>query len=417
MNLLRHSAAALLGALALPVGALAVAIRPDWREGLAQRLGSRSRGPRGGVWLHGASVGEAAIMARLCPGLEEMGFPVTASLFTPTGCRRFRQLAPGVDCSLAPLDHPWLVDRVLSSLDPVALVLVETELWPFLISGSSRRDVPMAVVSGRLSDRSFENYRRFRPFFARQLARIDRIGARSDVDAERFVALGARSECVEVTGDLKLEPVDQSTSSQPEWDAILGESLVFVAGSTHEGEDEAALEALAICEKAGLEVALVLAPRHMNRVENVVDRVRNSGRTPRLRSQAGLSPLRAAEVLVLDTLGELPACYARARAAFVGGTLIAKGGHNLLEPAQYGVPVCFGPHIENVRESAELLETSGAGHRVNDAKELGAWAVDVLSQKGPNPAAQVGQKMIESHQGSLARSLALLSVLLEGRGE
>ena len=346
-----------------------------------------------------------------------MGLPVTASLFTPTGCRRFRELVPGADCSLAPLDHPWVVDRVLSSLDPIALVLVETELWPFLISAASLRDVPIAVLSGRLSDRSFENYRRALPFFSPRLARIDRIGARSELDAERFLALGARPECVEVTGDLKLEPLEPSAGSPPDWDAILGGCMAFVAGSTHEGEEVAALEALSRCEREGLAVGLVLAPRHLTRVENVIEAVKRAGRTPRLRSQIGTSTLQAGEVLVLDTLGELPHCYAQAQAAFVGGTLIGKGGHNLLEPAQYGVPVCFGPHTENVRGSAELLEASGAGFRVHDAKELGDRVFDVLKWEGRHPAAEAGRKMIESHRGSLARSLDLVADLLEGRGQ
>ena len=293
MNLLRHSGAALLAALAVPSGALALAIRSDWRENLSERLGSRAESPKRGVWLHGASMGEAAIMARLHPGLDAMGLPVTASLFTPTGCRRFRELVPGADCSLAPLDHPWVVDRVLSSLDPIALVLVETELWPFLISAASLRDVPIAVLSGRLSDRSFENYRRALPFFSPRLARIDRIGARSELDAERFLALGARPECVEVTGDLKLEPLEPSAGSPPDWDAILGGCMAFVAGSTHEGEEVAALEALYRCEREGLAVGLVLAPRHLTRVENVIEAVKRAGRTPRLRSQIGTSTLQA----------------------------------------------------------------------------------------------------------------------------
>ena len=416
MNLLRHSGAALLGALALPAGALALALQPAWRAGLPQRLGQRAKGPEGGIWLHGASVGEAAIMARLCPGLEEMGYPVRASLSTLTGRRRFVELAAGVDCALAPLDHPWVVDRVLSALNPVALVLVETELWPFLISGASRRQVSIAVVSGRLSDRSFDHYRRLRAFFAGRLKQIDRIGARSELDAERFVALGARPERVEVTGDLKLEPLSASLSVAPELDTLLGSCALLVAGSTHDGEDEAALGALRACEREGLEVALVLAPRHMNRVNQVVESVRHAGRSLRLRSQTPVTPLLAGEVLVLDTLGELPACYARAKGAFVGGTLSPKGGHNLVEPAQLGVPVSFGPHIENVRQSAELLQTCGAGRLVRDAQALGIWAVEVFSHRGTNAGAEAGRQLIASGRGSLQRSLSLVSSVVEGRG-
>jgi len=393
---------------------MALALQPAWREGLHQRLGQRAKGQNGAIWLHGASVGEAAIMAKLCPGLEEMGYPVTASLFTMTGRSRFAELAAGVDCALSPLDHPWVVDRVLSALNPVALVLVETELWPFLISGASRRQVSIAVVSGRLSDRSFDHYRRLRVFFAGRLRQIDRIGARSELDAERFVALGARPERVEVTGDLKIDPLSASLSLAPDLDTLLGSCALLVAGSTHEGEEEAALEALRACEKEGLEVALVLAPRHMNRVNQVAESVRHAGRSLRLRTQTPITPLLSGEVLVLDTLGELPACYARAKGAFVGGTLSPKGGHNLVEPAQLGVPVSFGPHIENVRQSAEFLETCGAGRLVRDAQGLGVWAVDVLSHRVSNTEA--GRQLLASGRGSLQRSLSLISSLVEGKG-
>ena len=354
-------------------------------------------------------------MARLHPGLVERGFPVTASLFTTTGCRRFAELVEEADCSLAPLDHPWVIDRVLSTLDPVALVLVETELWPSMISGCSRRRIPIAILSGRLSDRSFQNYMKTRSFWARQLARIDRIGARSDVDAERFVALGARPDCVEVTGDLKLEPLSATPAVKPDLAAMLGDCTLFVAGSIHPGEEGAALEVLDACEKAGLEVGLVLAPRHLDRIDDLMESVRRSGRTPTRRSQAGTPPLRPGQVLVLDTLGELSHCYAQAKAAFVGGTLVPSGGHNLLEPAQYGVPTSFGPFVENVRESAELLESTGAGLRVRDAGALARWAVEILGHVGPHPSGEAGLEMIETHRGSLERSLTLLSRLLEGK--
>ena len=415
MNLLRHSGAALFGAVALPAGALALALRPAWREGLGERLGQRAREPEGGIWLHGASVGEAAVMARLCPGLEESGYPVRASLSTLTGRRRFVELAAGVDCALAPLDHPWIVDRVLSALNPVALVLVETELWPFLISGASRRQVSIVVASGRISDRSFDHYRRLRTFFSGRLQRIDRIGARSELDAERFVELGARPDRVEVTGDLKLEPLQASLPVSPELDTLLGSCALLVAGSTHEGEEEAALGALRACERKGLQLALVLAPRRMTRVNELAESIRQTGRSVRLRSQTSATPLLAGEVLVLDTLGELPACYARAKGAFVGGTLNPKGGHNLLEPAQVGVPTSFGPHVENVRESAELLETSGVGRLVRDAQALESWAVDIFSRPASSSTAEEIRQRIESEGGSLRRTLSLISSVVEGR--
>ncbi|MFP6639865.1 MAG: glycosyltransferase N-terminal domain-containing protein [Myxococcota bacterium] len=415
MTLLRHSGAALLGAVALPAGALALALRPRWREGWRERLGARDDAPPGAIWLHGASVGEAAVVARLAPALSARGYPLSASLTTSSGRARLKQLAPDMNCALAPLDHPWCVDRVLSALDPAVLILVETELWPCLIAGASRRGVPIALVSGRLSDRSFKQYRRFRWGFARSLSRIDFIGARSAEDAGRFVALGAEPKRVEVTGDLKLEPLDAQVPLPPELEQVLGECPLIVAGSTHSGEEQAALEALAACVSSGLDAALVLAPRRPDRCDSVADLVARAGRTLKRRSRLPAPPLQRGEVLLLDTLGELPALYARAVGAFVGGSLVPRGGHNLLEPAQSGIPVCFGPYTENVRESAIRLEESGAGRRVLNVQALAAWAVEVVGGHGARTAGQAGRELTPAQGGPLERTLALISPLVEAR--
>ena len=285
---------------------------------------------------------------------------------------------PELPAVIAPLDHPWCVAAALSRVEPVLLALVETELWPSWIAAAKRRRVPVVVVSGRLSDRSFPRYRRVRRLLTPTLRRLDAVGARSDLDAARFVELGVPEERVCVTGDLKLEPPEGVATLATDLVRALSEVPVIVAGSTHPGEEEPAQIALLACEREGLPAALVVAPRHLQRAAQVERELVAAGRRVRRRSRLEGPPLKSGEVLLLDTLGELSAVYAAASVAFVGGTLAPVGGHNLIEPIFAGCPVVFGPHVHNVRVHAELAETSGAGVRVPDAEGLAAAVVDAL---------------------------------------
>jgi 3-deoxy-D-manno-octulosonic-acid transferase len=266
-------------------------------------------------------------------------------------------------------------------------------------------------VSGRLSDRSFPRYRRVRPWLRRVLANVTAIGARSEADAERFVALGAEPARVRVTGDLKLEPEPQVPLAA-ELAAALGQLPLFVAGSTHPGEEEAALAALAAAEARGAALALVLAPRRVGRAAEIAALA--PGRRVQRRSALAGPPLRAGDVLILDTLGELAALYARASIAFVGGTLApGVGGHDPAEPAHAGVPVCFGPHTQNARAAAELLLACGAGERVADARALGRVVSAALAD--PRAAAERGARgrlALRGQQGATERTLALLEGVL-----
>jgi 3-deoxy-D-manno-octulosonic-acid transferase len=244
------------------------------------------------------------------------------------------------------------------------------------------------------------------------LRRLDAIGARSEADAERFVALGADAARVSVTGDLKLDAAAPPPLA-PDLAAALGDAPLFVAGSTHEGEEAAALDALAAAERAGRRAALALAPRHPERYARAVEHVAKSGRRLVRRSALGGERLAVGEVLLLDTLGELASLYARARLAFVGGTLVPVGGHNLLEPARAGAPAVWGPHLANVKESAVLLLAAGAGEEVADAVGLGR----ALSAALADPAAAAargaaGRRALAAHQGAVARSVALIERVL-----
>jgi 3-deoxy-D-manno-octulosonic-acid transferase len=413
LDVWRHSAAALTAILVAPLAVAALAVRPGWRRGLRERLGAGPVLPPGAVWLHGASVGEILAASRLVDRLAKQGHSVIASTSTLTGREVLRRARPDVPCRLAPLDHPWCVDAALLRTAPVALVLIETELWPCWIAAAERRGVPVALVSGRVSDQSYPRYQRIGGFARRTLRRLAAIGARTEVDAERFVALGAEPERVRVIGDLKLDLPDAPAKLAADLDAAVRGVSLLVAGSTHPGEEAAILAALSRLEAGGHPAALALAPRHPERAAAVLRSARDIGRRARLRSALGTAPLLPGEVLVLDTLGELPALYARAALAFVGGTLVPVGGHNLLEPVQAGCVAVYGPHTENVRHTASILERCGAGVRVADARELELALASLLSDpEGTCARREAGLQALASHRGSAARAAELVAEVI-----
>ena len=411
MNVFRHSAAALSAAVGAPVAAGALALRPRWRAGWRERIGG---GPvaTDALWVHAASVGEVTASAQLVTLLCARGHALQLSTTSTTGRTLAAQLHPGVAHRLAPLDHPWCVDAVLSRARPRALVLVETELWPVWIAACERRGIPVVVVSGRISDRSLPRYRWLGRWVAAALARLSAIGARTEQDRERFVALGAAPECVRVTGDLKLDPPAAPRALAPDLAAWLGDAPLVVAGSTHPGEEEALLSAQRAWEQAGRRAALVLAPRYPERAGEVVALARGSGRRAALRSERG-GALAAGDVGVLDTIGELAALYARAAIAYVGGTLVPIGGHNLLEPAAVGAPVVYGSHLANVRHAAELLESVRAGEGVADAAALArAIGVALAAPDAARARGAAGRAALAAHRGSSERSVALIEEAL-----
>lgn len=421
MRALAHSGAALAALVGAPIAAGALALRPSWRRGSFERLGGVRAEP-GAVWVHGASVGEALAAIPLLDGLLARGHRVAVSTTTLAGRDTLRRLRPDLRCGLAPLDHPWVVERSLAIAQPNALVLLEAELWPSWIAAASRRGVPLALLSGRISDRSYARYRRVRPLVRRTLQRFDSIGARSERDAERFRALGAEATVVTTSGDLKLDGDAVGGEASPELVRWFAGAAVFVAGSTHPGEESAALLALEAAEAAGQGAALVLAPRRVERADEVERLAHAHGRRVLRRSALagaaarGAGPAKSGDVLLLDTLGELRGLWALATAAFVGGTLARVGGHNLLEPVAAGRPVLFGPHTDDVEHAVELLEGTGAARSVADAAALGRALVALLAD--PTAAAASGRRgreAIERRRGSSARSIALLERLIRER--
>jgi len=413
-----HAVAALTAAAALPVVAGALLLQPRWRIGLDERLGRPVGVAAGAVWIHAASVGEILAARRLVDALRTRGHSVFTTTATLDGRDVMRRARPDVPCHLAPIDHPWCIESTLRWLKPAALVIVETELWPVRIAAAERHAVPVLLVSARLSDRSFPRYRRLGRLALPTLRRIRRVGARTELDRDRFVSLGVPADRIEITGDLKLEPVEEAAPLSPDLSQLLGARPLVVAGSTHPGEEEQVLDALSAATGVQ-ESALVIAPRHVQRASEVERLVRSRGRSVRRRTTSEPRPLAAGEVLILDTVGELAAVYSRAAAAFIGGTLVPVGGHNVLEPAAAGCPVLHGPHVENIRHAVELLEACDAARIVEGVADLASALSEILGD--PEAAAKRGARaiaMLSEHRGSTDRTAELVhSVLSENAAD
>jgi 3-deoxy-D-manno-octulosonic-acid transferase len=413
LRAVEHSLAALSALAAAPVAAGLLATRPSWRVGIRERLGALMLLPPGAIWIHGASVGESLAASRLVDRFRRAGSPVFTSTVTLSGRDVMRRTRPEVPCQLAPLDHPWCVKAALDCVQPAALVLVESELWPTWISAAARREIPVILVSGRVSDRSFRRYRRLGGVVGRTLRRLTAIGARTAADADRFCALGADATRVSVTGDLKMDSADEIRPISPDLACAIGATPLFVAGSTHPGEELAALAALDAIERAGLEASLILAPRHTERAAAVERVAIDAGRMTRRRTALSGERLERGDVLVLDTVGELAPLYSRAAVAFVGGSLVPVGGHNILEPALVGCPVVFGRHTRDIRHAVEILGACGAGRRVADAADLSRAVVEVLGCPAAARAlAERGRQVLLRHSGSTEKTGALIESVL-----
>lgn len=413
MGPLAHSVAALAALVAAPVLAAGAVLRPSFRRQLPERLGLARLESRGHIWLHASSVGEAKAACRLLEALEDSGHATRATTMTVAGRGIFERDRPQMPASLAPFDHPWCIESAMALGRPALSVLIETELWPSWIAACSRHGIPVVVASGRLSDRSFPRYRKLGSLIESTLRRIAAVGARTELDAERFIRLGVPEKRVRVTGDLKLDPTGEKPILGPDLAQALSRGPVVVGGSTHRGEEEALLRALAVAEKGGRPFVLVLAPRHVARWSELARLGRSHGRQVFLRSRLENRPLEPGEVLVLDTYGELSATYAAGSLAFVGGTLVPVGGHNVSEPVHAGCPVLYGPHFANVRKIVEILEADGAGRCVETPDALvEAVVAGLLEREDGRRRGEAGRLTLERHRGSVARTHQLILEIL-----
>jgi 3-deoxy-D-manno-octulosonic-acid transferase len=370
------------------------------------------------VWVHAVSVGEALTARPLLRALKERwpGRPLYLSTTTVTGAAVAQRDAGGADGLLfAPFDWPGPVRKVLERLQPALLVLMETELWPNLIHEARLRGTRVAVVNGRLSPRSFTRYHRVRRWLARVLGEVDVFLMQGEAHAQRVLALGAPPERVRVAGNLKYDAVAEPRPPE-ELAALIPAGTpgapLWIAGSTVAGEEPLVLDALRRARASVPGLRLLLVPRHPERFAEAAALAEGAGFRTHRRS-ALAAPWTEGEVLVLDTLGELPRLYALATVVFVGGSLVPAGGHNVLEAAVASRPVIVGPHMENFQEIADELFAAGALLRADSAATL-AEAVAALVAD-PGRAEDVGRRaraVVERNRGALDRTVEALAALV-----
>ena len=412
--------------LGLPLVAIRLWLRSRKAPAYAKRIGERfSLGlpvmQTGGIWVHAVSVGESIAAAPMIRALlaRHPQLPITVTCMTPTGSERIQALfahEPRIQHCYLPYDLPCAAARFLDRVQPKLAVIMETELWPNHIDQCARRGIPVALANARLSARSAKGYGRFAGLTAPMLAQMSLFAVQTETEAQRFRELGARPETVEVTGSIKfdlsidLQLLVRARELRQQWQAM--DRPVWIAASTHEGEDAVVLDAHRQLLASYPNALLILVPRHPERFNSVYELCRQQGFTT-IRRSAGEPVDASTSVLLGDTMGELLFLYALADSAFVGGSLVANGGHNLLEPAALAKPVISGPHLFNFLEIAAMLREAGALQEVDDAEGL-AVAVQRLFElpRDAQKMAEAGLKVLKANQGALQRLLDGLDRLL-----
>lgn len=412
----------LIFTLALPLIALRLWLRGRKAPAYRQRIGERlALGlpplPPQGIWVHAVSVGESIAAAPLVRELlaQYPGTPVVMTCMTPTGSERIRTLfasEPRVHHCYLPYDLPWMVRRFLNHIRPRLAVVMETELWPNYVDVCAVRGIPMALANARLSARSAKGYGRFPKLTRPMLGALKLIAAQTEAEAERFRQLGARPECVQVTGSIKFDLkipsglTEQAKHLREQWQASA--RPVWIAASTHAGEDEYALAAHRQLLHSCPDALLLLVPRHPERFDEVYRLAMAEGFACVRRSSG--EPVQAdTQMMVGDTMGELLFLYALADIAFVGGSLVPTGGHNLLEPAALRRPVLSGPHLFNFLDIAAQLREAQALRVVENADELAEALRELIElPQAAERMSVAGLEVMRANQGALGRLVAAL---------
>ncbi|HEX5481370.1 MAG TPA: 3-deoxy-D-manno-octulosonic acid transferase [Terriglobia bacterium] len=400
-------------------------LRKSWRERLGFLPASFQQAESGAIWIHAVSVGETLAIAGLVEGIQKRypGRKIFMSHVTPTGReageKRFPELAGRF---YLPLDWRGPVRRALHDLCPELLLIVETELWPNLLREAHRSGAKVVVVNARLSRRSLRGYRTFRFFMRRVFENIDFIFAQSAEDAQRFVEAGAPSERIAAAGNIKFDvpPPPHRDFTGLMKDALAGASRtpVFVAASTMPGEEELVLEAWNAIQRRHPRALMILAPRHPARFDEVARILQSqSGGFIRRTALAGTEierQLASPGILLLDTIGELASIFELADVVFMGGTLVATGGHNPIEPAQWSKPILFGPHMENFRDIARIFLDAHAALRVKNSRDLGQEVVKLMADSARRQAlGETARRTVDRESGATRRTMDGISGLLE----
>jgi len=413
--------------LALPFYSFKTITAGKYRRSVLQKLGflpkklTECLAGKSPIWLHAVSVGEAlsSISIIRMIGDRYPNHKIILSTVTETGNYMANSRLTGIDSTIYfPLDYPWVVKRVIDAVNPLLFVIVDTDIWPNFLRELRKQQIPSIIINGRVSPRSYRGHRWFKWFFKGVLECLSFFSMQSKVDSDRIIKSGADATRVVTTGNLKFDQtVPDITEAEKErlLDSmgLKADQKIFIAGSTHKGEEEIVLDVFEALKEEYPDLVLILAPRNPERfreVENLVSqRGLNCERKTRVKERRGGSPTAPTEVIVLDTIGELCKIYSVGLLVFVGGSLVKIGGHNLLEPAAYKKAVIFGPYMHNFLEISGVLKDSGGGIQIRNRDEFLFQARRLLGD--PSLLYQLGEaaySVIEKNQGATLRNMEII---------
>lgn len=414
---------ALLAVVTLALGPFACAAllaRKKYRAGFLEKCGRLQPWTGAGrpIWVHAVSVGEVMAAVPLIKEIKRRypDLPLIVSTITETGNQTARHHLKQADGIIYfPYDYFFIVKSIIGAINPRVFIMLETEIWPNFLRELSRRNIPVVMISGRISERSFRNYKLFSFFFKKVLSHVSRLCMQTAEDAQRIIAIGAPQSHVLVGGnikfDLQVPPItlEEQERLRSDFGFAPGQQI-FIAGSTHKGEEEIVLKAFSAARRRFPDAALILAPRHPERFDETEALLRQSGlpyaRRTALKAQPGQ---KGANIILLDTIGELFKTYSMGTVVFIGGSIVPIGGHNVLEPAVFGKPVIFGRHMHNFREIARMLRQKQAGIQISEPEQLTTEVLRLFE----NPAAceEIGRnafRVIQDNIGAVKRSVDIL---------
>ncbi|HYR91704.1 MAG TPA: 3-deoxy-D-manno-octulosonic acid transferase [Terriglobia bacterium] len=371
---------------------------------------------RNAIWVHAVSVGEVKAVEKLLERLRQKfpEKPLVVSTSTPAGQQLARERRDIIDHTFYfPIDLPFCIRRAAGRIDPQMVIIAETEIWPNFLRICRRRDIPVVMINGRISDRSFPRYRLARRWLRRVFADYTMMGMQSETDRARIEEIGADPQKVMVLGNLKYDVVSTIRPLDTTLASVLQRwKQAWVAASTMPGEEELVLNAFVELRKTYPQLKLVIAPRHADRFETVEELIKRRGIECVRRSRL----IGDSDVLILDSIGELAAVFEYATVVFMGGSLVPKGGHNVLEPARYRKPIVFGPHMENFRDITRLFLEAKAAIQIQDAAELAPAIRSLLADR--DHSAELGRRaraIVEQNTGATDRVLEFLQPVEAGR--
>jgi len=381
-----------------------------WPEALAQELKHKSN-----IWLHAVSVGEIFAIQELIRQLKET-FPtshIVVSTVTKTGYELAAHKFKEETVVYAPLDFQFCVERYIHFIKPRMYISAETEIWPHLFLAFKHHQIKIALVNGRISQKSLNRYQFVKPFLKPILEAVTYFCMQTVEDAERIQSLGALTEKIVMTGNMKFDDLLEDIPARLKSVEWLSKELLWLAGSTHPGEEAIVLRVFKELQSEFKQLRLMIAPRHVERVNEIVDLIRRHDLTARRFSQFQAFQLADYEVMVVDTIGDLRHLYNLASVVFVGKSLTAHGGQNILEPAYYAKPIMVGPYMQNFKDLVGLFKKNNALKQIQNEKELADTARELLRDSAQrNLIGQSAQKTMLQHRGATARTLKILSQVL-----